>query len=67
LLSDFIAIFLYLFKTEAGKTYFVKVNELFFQKIIPGAWGALLYSITLMLICWIVGYWMDKKKIYVRV
>jgi predicted acyltransferase len=67
LLSDFIAIFLYLFKTEAGKTYFVKVNELFFQKIIPGAWGALLYAITLMLICWIVGYWMDKKKIYVRV
>ena len=67
LLSDFIAIFLYLFKTETGKTYFVKVNELVFQKIIPGAWGALLYSITLMIFCWIVGYWMDKKKIYVRV
>ena len=67
LLSDFIAIFLYLFKTSEGKSYFAKLNEMVFQQIIPGAWGALLYSVTLMIICWVVGYWMDKKKIYVRV
>lgn len=29
--------------------------------------GALLYAISWMLFCWLVGYWMDKKKIYVRV
>lgn len=67
LLSDFIAIFLYLFKTADGKTYYVRVNEIVFQRIIAGPWGALLFSVTLMLICWMVGNWMDKKKIYVRV
>ncbi len=29
--------------------------------------GALLFAIAWMLICWVVGYIMDKKKIYVRV
>jgi len=29
--------------------------------------GSLLFALTFMLICWSVGYWMDKKKIYVRV
>jgi predicted acyltransferase len=67
LLSDFIAIFLYLFKTEKGQSYFSVVNQTVFQKILPGPWGALLYSLTLMFICWAVGYWMDKRRMYVRV
>ncbi|HTL10806.1 MAG TPA: hypothetical protein VL307_21180 [Chitinophagaceae bacterium] len=29
--------------------------------------GALLFAVSWMLICWLVGYAMDKKKIYVRV
>ena len=29
--------------------------------------GALLFAIAWMLFCWLAGYWMDKKKIYVRV
>jgi predicted acyltransferase len=29
--------------------------------------GALLFAITWMLFCWLAGYFMDKKKIYVRV
>jgi len=29
--------------------------------------GALLFAITWMLFCWVVGYILDKKKIYVRV
>jgi predicted acyltransferase len=27
----------------------------------------LLYSIALMMVCWLVGYIMDKRKVYVRV
>jgi predicted acyltransferase len=30
-------------------------------------WGSLLFAIAYMLLCWSVGYWMDKKKIYLRV
>jgi predicted acyltransferase len=29
--------------------------------------GALLYAVCWMLTCWVVGWWMDRKKIYVRV
>jgi predicted acyltransferase len=29
--------------------------------------GSFLFAIAYMLFCWSVGYWMDKRKIYVRV
>lgn len=29
--------------------------------------GSLLFALTWMLICWLVGYWLDKRKIYVKV
>jgi predicted acyltransferase len=43
------------------------INDVFFQKIAPGAMGSLLFAITYMLICWSVGKILDKKKIYIRV
>ncbi|MCW3088492.1 MAG: Protein of unknown function transrane [Sediminibacterium sp.] len=30
-------------------------------------WGSLLFSVAYMLLCWCVGYWLNKRKIYVRV
>jgi predicted acyltransferase len=67
LLSDLIAIFLIIFHNDKGQSYMGVVNDAFFQKAMPGAWGAFAFSFVLMMICWIVGYWMDKKKIYMRV
>ena len=29
--------------------------------------GSLLFAIAYMLFCWCIGYWLDKKKIYIRV
>ncbi len=29
--------------------------------------GSFLFAISFMLICWLVGYFLDKKKIYIRV
>lgn len=29
--------------------------------------GSFLFAISVMLVCWLAGYWLDKKKIYVRV
>jgi predicted acyltransferase len=29
--------------------------------------GSLLFAIAYMLVCWSVGYWLNKKKIYIRV
>jgi predicted acyltransferase len=30
-------------------------------------WGSLLFAVAFMLVCWSLGYWMDKRKIYLRV
>ncbi|HVS93012.1 MAG TPA: DUF5009 domain-containing protein [Mucilaginibacter sp.] len=39
----------------------------FFQDIAPGRWGSLLFAISFMLLCWLVGYILDRRKIYIRV
>ena len=33
----------------------------------PAEMGSLLFAISFVLLLWLIGYWMDKKKIYVRV
>ena len=43
------------------------INDVFFQKIAPGAIGSLLFAISYMLICWCVGKILDKNKVYIRV
>ena len=46
------------------------MNKWFFENIFSNAGmylGSFLYAISFMLICWLVGYILDKKKIYVRV
>ena len=39
----------------------------FFQSVASGKVGSLLFAISFMLVCWLVGYVLDKKKIYIRV
>jgi predicted acyltransferase len=39
----------------------------FYQVIAPGKWGSLFFAISFMLICWLVGLILDKRKIYIRV
>ena len=29
--------------------------------------GSLLFAIAYMMVCWSVGYWLDKRKIYIKV
>ena len=29
--------------------------------------ASLLFAVTYMLLMWLMGYWMDKKKIYIKV
>ncbi|WP_276362430.1 heparan-alpha-glucosaminide N-acetyltransferase domain-containing protein [Daejeonella sp. H1SJ63] len=43
------------------------ISKGFFQSIAPGPVGSLLFALSFMLMCWLVGLWMDKKRIYVKV
>ncbi|RYU91222.1 DUF1624 domain-containing protein [Mucilaginibacter terrigena] len=50
-----------------NKNLMAWINDVFYQKIAPGAVGSLLFAISYMMICWCVGKILDKKKIYIRV
>jgi predicted acyltransferase len=56
-----------LVRFEDGSTPLGRLSKDVFQSFLPGSSGALAYSISLMMVCWLVGYWMDSKKIYLRV
>src|SRR5215203_100094 len=66
LLSELLVTVLYMVRIN-HESMFGWVNKVFFQVIAPGAIGSFLFAITYMLLCWAVGWWLNKRKIYVRV
>lgn len=50
-----------------GTHFYHWVNAGFFQWVAPGPVGSLLFALSFMLVCWLVGYVLDKRKIYIRV
>ena len=70
-------LFIYLLsEILATVLYFIKVNpttslyKWIYQTIYVGVGnyvGSFLFAISIMLICWLVGYWLDKKKWYIKV
>jgi len=67
LLSELLVISLYMIPIASGGNLFSWINRNLFQKLIPGAVGSFLFAISFMMICWSVGWLLDRKKIYVRV
>jgi predicted acyltransferase len=66
LLSEVGATILYIIQIGAG----VSLYSWLYQNIYRHAGlylGSLLFAISWMLFCWLIGYFLDKKKIYVRV
>lgn len=66
LLSEVGATVLYIIQVGAG----VSLYTWLYQNIYKHAGlylGSLLFAISWMLFCWLVGFYLDKKKIYVRV
>ncbi len=58
--------------SEAGKQLYVSPWNWLYEKIykfVPGApeIGSLLFALTVILFMWAICYWMDKKRIYVKV
>lgn len=65
-LSDVLAIVLYLIpvgNTSLGAWLFKDLYGSFLSPLN----ASLLFALTFMMFCWAVGYWLDRKKIYVRV
>lgn len=67
LLSEILLITLHRVHLASGLSLHEWINAVFFQIVAPGSLGSLLYALNCMLLCWVVGWWLDRKKIYIRV
>ena len=67
LLSELLLIIFFEITMASGKSFFEHINTILFQAVLPGPFGSLLFAIVFMLLCWSVGLWLDRKKIYIRV
>ncbi len=66
LLSEIGVMALYVIVVGDGNAY-KWIFKNIFHPLAGGYVGSLLFAVSWMLICWSVGYWMDKKKIYIKV
>ena len=63
--SGLLANVLFMIKIGDRSLYGWLYNEVF-SNIGPKT-GSLLLAIVVMMVCWLLGYWLDRKKIYLRV
>jgi len=57
-----------LFTIPIGTTsLFEWINSNIFQQIAPGPAGSLLFALLYMLFCWSMGWFLNKKHIYIKV
>ena len=67
LLSELLIIILYMLRVQPHTSFHEWINSVFFQVVAPGAAGSLLFALAYMLLCWCIGWVLDRKKIYVKV
>jgi predicted acyltransferase len=66
LFSEYLAISLKFSRFSCEQSYFKWTYHTLCEPI-GGKIGSLAFAVGFMLLCWSVGYWLDKKKIYIKV
>jgi predicted acyltransferase len=66
LLSEILVITMFTIHMGDGSSLYAWIYDHIF-KYAGAYFGSFLFAITFMLFCWSVGWWMDKRKIYIRV
>ncbi|HEX5168920.1 MAG TPA: DUF5009 domain-containing protein, partial [Cyclobacteriaceae bacterium] len=67
LLSELLFMTWMLIKLPSGQSIFEWMSIEIFQAAFPGPFGSFMTAIAFMLICWLAGWWLDRKKIYIRI
>ena len=62
LLSELLATVLYMIPVAPHISLYSWINKVFFQVVAPGAVGSLLFAVSYMLVCWYVGWWLNKRQ-----
>ena len=67
LLSELLLTTLQLIWVHPQLSFYDWINQVSYQKLLPGPAGTLAFAICYMLLCWSVAYFMDNKKIYIKI
>ncbi|WP_375445856.1 acyltransferase family protein [uncultured Fibrella sp.] len=67
LLSEVLVIIGYMIPAGGGESLISWIGIHMFQSLAPGPVGSLLFALVFMLLCWSVGWFLDRRKIYIRV
>ena len=67
LFSELFYMTLRLIPTRSGLDAFEWISERIFQELFPGSLGVLVTAIVFMLLCWSLGLWLHKKRIYIKI
>lgn len=67
ILSELLVVVLYMVRMSPRENLFGYINRNVFQQIAPGPFGSFMFAICYMLVCWSIGWWLNKRKIYIRV
>ena len=67
LFSEILYITMRLIHTASGLDLYEWVSERVFQAIFPGSFGAFMTAVVFMLTCWLLGWWLYKRKIYIKI
>lgn len=66
-LSEVLVVLLFMILVSPHENVYGYINRTIFQKIAPGSFGSLLFALFYMMVCWSIGWWLNKRKIYVKV
>jgi predicted acyltransferase len=66
LFSELFVVTLRQFEVAPGVDVYEWVGVNLFQALVPGALGSLLCAVAYMLVCWLLGYVMDRRNIVVK-
>jgi len=66
LFSELFVVVLGMIEVQPGAGVYDWIGVHVFQAMVPGAVGSLLCAVAYMLVCWLLGYVMDRKGIVVK-
>ena len=67
LFSELFYITLRIIPVNENQDAFEWVSEQVFQQIFPGPFGSFVTAIAYVMLCWALGWWLDKKRIYIKI
>jgi predicted acyltransferase len=67
LLSELLLTTFQLIWVRPQLSFYDWINQVFYQRLFPGPAGTLVFALCYMMLCWMVAYVLDKKRIYIKI